>query len=236
MEKLFHEVRDLLNIQLSRGQLAAMERYRQELAHWNEQHNLTAIQDAEKVRVKHFLDSLTCLLAMRGTPMEKVIDVGTGAGFPGLPLKIVCPDMRLTLVESIGKKAAFCQHIVDELGLAHVQVIKDRVELVGQDPRHRERYDWAVARAVAGMPVLVEYLLPLVRVGGRILAQKGESAPMEVHTAERAIRVVGGHLKQIIPLELPGVAEERFLVVIEKVAASPERYPRRTGIPAKRPL
>jgi 16S rRNA (guanine527-N7)-methyltransferase len=236
MENLQEEARTRLGIELNASHLNALDRYRQELDAWNARFNLTAIREPEKVSIKHFLDSLTCLLVMRGTPMARVIDVGTGAGFPGLPLKIYCQNMQLTLVESIGKKAEFCQHITRILRLEGVEVIQDRVERVGHDAAHREGYDWAVARAVASLPILMEYLLPLVRVGGRVLAQKGESGPAEAQAAERAIQFLGGHLRQIVPTTLPGVSEERYLMVIEKIAASPDNYPRRVGIPAKRPL
>jgi 16S rRNA (guanine527-N7)-methyltransferase len=168
--------------------------------------------------------------------MERVIDVGTGACFPGIPLKIACPAMRLTLVESVGKKAAFCQHMAETLRLKEVEVVLGRAETVGVNPAHREGYDWAVARAVASMPVLMEYLLPLARVGGYALAMKGESAPAEVQAAQGAMRLLGGELKQLVPVTLPGVEDQRYLVVIEKRAATPDRYPRRVGVPAKRPL
>ena len=187
--------------------------------------NLTAIRDSEGIRTKHFLDSYTCLNAWKDTPPTSLIDIGTGAGFPGIPLKILYPDMRLTLVDSIGKKVEFCRHIVQVLGLEKVEVLKGRAEELGQTKAHREKYDWAVARAVAHLNILVEYLLPLVRVGGSVLAQKGESAPAEAHSSERAIRLLGGHLRQIIPVSLPGVAEERFLMVIDKIAATPPNYP-----------
>ena len=168
--------------------------------------------------------------------MEKVIDVGTGAGFPGLPIKIIQPNMHLTLVESVGKKASFCRHILQTLGLEGVDVTKERAEVLGQQRQYRERYDWALARAVANMSVLMELLLPLVRVGGNALAMKGATAPVEVHTGERALRILGGHLQNLVPVALPGVAEERYLVVIDKVAATPTGYPRRVGAPAKKPL
>jgi 16S rRNA (guanine527-N7)-methyltransferase len=173
---------------------------------------------------------------MRDTPAERVIDIGTGAGFPGLPLKIVSPNMHLTLVESVGKKTDFCRHIVQQLGLEGVQVVQERAETVGHTPAHRQQYDWALARAVAVLPVLAEYLLPLVRIGGAMLAMKGESAPAEAHNAEHALRVLGGRLSKLIPVTLPGVVEEHYLVVVNKVAATPDMYPRRVGLPAKRPL
>jgi 16S rRNA (guanine527-N7)-methyltransferase len=236
MNELARHAREIIGIQLSSAQLSALKRYEEELIEWNQQLNLTAIDQPEKIRIKHFLDSLTCLKAMRDTPMDRVVDVGAGAGFPGLPLKIVCPPMRLTLVESVGKKASFCQHVVDTLGLENVTVLAERAEVVGTLPEHRERYDWALARAVAALPVLAEYLLPLVQIGGRVLAMKGESGPAEAHASERAFQLLGGHLRQLLPVTLPGVEEQRYLVVIDKVAATPDRFPRRVGIPSKRPL
>lgn len=225
-----------LGLRLSRSQLSALALYERELLDWNTRFNLTAIRDPQEVHIKHFLDSLTCLLAMRETPIEQLIDVGTGAGFPGIPLKITLPNLQLTLVESVGKKADFCRHVVKILDLPGVEVVQERAETLGQNPDYRERYDWAVARAVAILPVLAEYLLPLVRVGGSMLAMKGESGPAEAHAAEHALKVLGGHLRQLMPVTLPGVVEERYLVVIDKVAATPDGYPRKVGIPAKRPL
>ena len=236
MKELAQHIRALLGIQVTPAQSNALARYEQELQLWNEQFNLTAIRDSQQIHIKHFLDSISCMLVMRETPMQRVIDIGTGAGFPGIPLKILNPGIALTLVESVGKKANFCRHIVNELGLEQVEVIQGRAEELGQDLKHRQRYDWAVARAVALMPVLVEYLLPLVRVGGAALAMKGESAPVEAHKAERATTLLGGHLRKLVPVTLPGVVEERYLVVIDKVAATPIGYPRRVGIPAKKPL
>ena len=236
MQQFQLDVRELTGLQLNARQLAAFERYEQELLEWNSRFNLTAIRDVEGIRKKHFLDSLTCLLVWRESPPARLVDIGTGAGFPGIPLKIALPHLRLTLVESVGKKVAFCQHIVDTLKLEKVTVLQARAEELGQEKGHRESYDWAVARAVANLPVLAEFLLPLVRVGGGMLAQKGESAVAETHAAEHAIRVLGGHLRQVKKVELPGVAEDRYLVVVDKKAQTPPGYPRRVGLPAKRPI
>jgi 16S rRNA (guanine527-N7)-methyltransferase len=237
MDSLAAGARSLLNLELSAAQLAAFDTYAEGLRAWNEKFNLTAITDLESIRVKHFLDSLSVLKVLSpGSGRLRFIDVGTGAGFPGLPLKIVCPDLRLTLVEATGKKVQFCQAMVDQLNLGNVQVIKARAEEIGRDPAHREQYDWALARAVAEMPVLAEYLLPLVRLGGFMLAQKGASAPGETQAAEGPVRRLGGELKQIVPVELPGVVETRHLVVFQKIAATPPAYPRRPGVPSKAPL
>jgi len=165
-----------------------------------------------------------------------VVDVGTGAGFPGIPLKILYPSMHLTLVESVGKKAMFCQHIVRVLGLEKIDVLRTRVEELGQQPEHRETYDWGVARAVANLNVLSEYLLPLIKVSGTMLAQKGESGPAEAQAAEKAMKMLGGKLQQVIPVNLPGVADDRYLVLVNKIAATPPKYPRKAGVPVKQPL
>ncbi len=226
----------MLGIQLSSIQLSALQSYESELLEWNKRFNLTAVRERDSIRIKHFLDSFTCLLAMHEAPPARLIDIGTGAGFPGIPIKILMPQCNLTLVESVAKKAEFCRHIVRHLHLDNTEVICGRAEDVGHEDNHRELYDWAVARAVARLPVLMEYLLPLVRIGGRVLAQKGEDALSETHNAEHAIKLLGGQMRQFIPVSLPGVADERYLIVVDKIAATPDRYPRRTGIPSKNPI
>lgn len=236
MKNLAHQTYQQLGLHLSPRQLKLFSKYEQELMEWNERVNLTAVRNIEEVRVKHFLDSLTCILAMRDNPGKQIVDIGTGAGFPGLVLKIAFPAVRVTLVESVRKKADFCRHIVQCLGMDDVEIIQERAENLGQMSAYREQYDWAVARAVAAMPVLAEYLLPLVKIGGSMLAMKGESGPAEAQAAERAMTMLGGHLRQLLPVILPGVVEERYLVIVDKVAATPGKYPRRVGIPAKRPL
>ena len=236
MDKLIHDARQLFGIHLTGRQAIALMTYERELLAWNEKFNLTAIRDPEGIRTKHFLDSFSCVLAWKGIPPRTLIDVGTGAGFPGIPLKILYPSMRLTLVESVGKKAEFCRHAAGTLKLDAVEVIHARAEEVGQMPAHREKYEWAVARAVANLPVLAEYLLPLVQVGGSMLAQKGQGGPAEAHKAEKAMKVLGGEIRQLTRVTLPGVAEDRYIVVAKKIAATPKGYPRKPGIPAKKPL
>lgn len=210
--------------------------YEKELLDWNQKFNLTAIRDVESIRTKHFLDSYSCVLAWKANPPLRLIDVGTGAGFPGIPLKIIYPTMHVTLVESVGKKAMFCQHIISKLGLEDIEVLKTRAEDIGQKKEHRESYDYAVARAVANLNILSEYLLPLVKVGGVVLAQKGETAHAEAQSAEKAMKLLGGKLNQIIRVELPGVVDERYLILIDKVHATPPNYPRKAGVPMKTPL
>ncbi len=236
MEKLVREAEALFGIHLTGRQVVALVNYERELLEWNRKFNLTAIHDVEGIRTKHFLDSFSCVLAWKESPPLRLVDVGSGAGFPGIPLKILYPAMRLTLVESVGKKVRFCRHAAETLKLDGVEIIAARAEDVGQMDAHRERYDWGVARAVANLPVLAEYLLPLLNVGGQMLAQKGVSGPAEVHQAEPALKMLGGRMRQLIPVTLPGVVEERYLVIIDKVAATPPGYPRKAGIPSKKPL
>jgi len=236
MEKLVQDAQALFNVHITARQVAAFTTFEKELLEWNQKFNLTAIRDVESIRTKHFLDSISCVLAWRSTPPSRLIDVGTGAGFPGIPLKILYPNLKLTLVESVGKKVKFCAHIVQLLGLEQVEVIQARAEDLGQDSKHREKYDWSIARAVANLNVLSEYLIPLVKIGGTVLAQKGESGPAEAQSAEHAMKVLGGKLKQLIPVNLPGVVDDRYLILVDKVAATPPRYPRKPGIPTKQPL
>jgi 16S rRNA (guanine527-N7)-methyltransferase len=221
-------------IPLSPPQLDQFATYAAELRGWNERVNLTAITDPAEIGTRHFLDSLRCALSWGEAP-RSLIDIGAGAGFPGLPLKILRPGLELTLVESIAKKAAFLEHIAGLLDLKDVRVVVGRAEAAGRDPAHRERYDVAVARAVAELRVLAEYCLPLVRLGGRFLAPKGGQIVDEVAAARGAVELLGGRLLAVEPAEIPGV-EPRTLVVVEKIAPTPPEYPRTPGVPAKRPI
>ena len=236
MDKFVHAAHQLFGVHLTGRQVVALLTFQNELLAWNEKFNLTAIREAEDIRTKHFLDSLTPYTDMHVSTPERLVDIGTGAGFPGIPLKILFPNMQLTLVESVGKKAGFCRHIVDTLQLENVEVLSTRAEELGQNPLYREKYDWAVGRAVAAMPVLAEYLLPLVKIGGAMLALKGENAHAEAQSAEKAFRVLGGSLRKITKVILPGVVDERYLVIVDKKAATPLQFPRRTGIAQKKPL
>jgi 16S rRNA (guanine527-N7)-methyltransferase len=229
--------RELFSIELSAEQQRAFERYSEELVTWNKTRaNLTAITDPEAIDTRHFLDSLSVMRVARLQTGMKVIDVGTGAGFPGLPLKLACPGIQLTLLEATGKKITFLEHVVQDLRLRDVRLVNARAEEAGQDAAHRESYDLVLARSVAHMPILAEYMLPLCKVGGKCIAMKGESAASEMTAAENALRLLGGRLSQLVAVELPGVAETHHLAVIQKTAATPPYYPRRPGHPSKKPL
>ena len=223
-------------IKLSTEQLAQFAHYQALLLTWNERINLTAIREPEAIQERHFLNSLICATVMGDLNGRSLIDIGTGAGFPGLPLKLLYPHLRLTLVDSVGKKARFLETVVAALALTAVTVINERAEVLGQHPDHRERYDWAIARGVARLPTLAEYLLPLCRVGGYALAQKGKKAPAEAAAAANAVQQLGGDTPQLNAVQIGKGLPAEYLVVIAKVSPTPPRYPRRVGIPAKRPL
>ena len=221
-------------VDLTGQQIDQFKRYADRLIEWNARFNLTAITDPTEITVKHFLDSLSVIRAMRDP--HRMIDVGAGAGFPGVPIKIARPAVELTLLETTRKKCEFLQAVIAELGLDNAVVVNARAEEAGRDPAHREAYDVAVARAVAEMPVLSEYLLPFVKIGGLAVAQKSKEAPREVGRAGAAIATLGGRLKKIVPVTVPGLAEQRYLVVLEKIAPTPAKYPRRAGVPSKKPI
>lgn len=223
-------------LSLTPAQLDQFDRYLALLLDWNERLNLTAVRDPLGIQQRHFLDSLSCALVTGNLRGRRLIDVGTGAGFPGLPLKILYPRLRLTLVESVAKKTDFLLAAAAELGLDDVVVLAERAETLGQSTAHREQYDWAVARGVAEMRVLAEYLLPLCRVGGHMLAQKGAGAEAETAVAATAIRTLGGGAPEFRTVQLPGRETPHFLVIVPKLAATPVAYPRRVGVPGKRPL
>ncbi len=235
MELLANDVEKMLGLRLNAEQEQAFQRYASEILEWNQRSSLTAIRSEEGVRVRHFLDSLSCWLAM-SEGGDKVIDIGAGAGLPGLALKILHNPMQLTLVESVGKKTDFLNHSVQVLGLDQVRVLQGRAEELGQQPGERESYDWAIARAVAPLPVLVEYLLPFVRVGGKMLAQKGKRTLEEVKKARQAVRLLGGGDIDLQQVQVPELEGERYLVVVEKLRETPHKYPRHVGVPGKQPL
>ena len=238
MEKLLSGTRRL-HLQLSPKQLEQFEIYYHELIDWNRRVNLTAITGYEDVQVNHFLDALTVVLAWQppaGDTRPKVIDVGTGGGVPGVPLKIAFSGIRLILLEATAKKAVFLHHLKDRLNLEDIEIVVGRAEEVAHDARYREGFDLVLSRAVAPLPTLMELTLPFCAVGGSVVVHKKGDIEEEVKQASGAIDTLGGKLREVRAINLPEFPDRRQLVVIDKVSATPEQYPRRPGIPKKRPL
>lgn len=238
-----------LGFPLSEQQLGLFQTYYETLADWNSRVNLTSITDYEGVQVRHFLDSLTVGAALldemarvKGErPSDpprgfRLLDIGTGAGFPGVPLKILWPDIQLTLADSVGKKTAFLRELVEQLGLVGIEVLTARAEELGRNPKHRQRYGAVTARAVASLPVLCEYCLPLAKVGGWVFAPKKGDISHELEDAGRAARLLGGGEPRLHRFVLLGEAEGRSVVTIKKVRNTPTEYPRRVGLATAKPL
>lgn len=251
MEILLEDAHSI-GFDLTGRQVDQFQLYYETLVEWNERVNLTAITEYEAVQVRHFLDSLTVGAALLKeaeaewdepatgpwTPSHgfRLADIGTGAGFPGVPLKILWPHIHLMLSDSIGKKTAFLAELVARLELEDVEIVTVRAEELGQDKKHRERYDAATARAVAALPVLCEYCLPLVKPGGLMLAPKKGDVSQELREAQVAARLLGGEAPHLHYFTLPGDAETRYVVASRKVKPTPPGYPRRVGLAKSKPL
>lgn len=220
-------------VSFSEKQLRQFQRYYELLVDWNERMNLTAITDPEQVAILHFLDSVSCAQTGLFVPGASVADIGTGAGFPGIPLKICFPELSFTLVDALGKRLDFLETVCRELDLSDVDLVHARAEDSGKGEL-RESFDLVVSRAVASLPVLCEFCLPHVKVGGNFIAMKGKLAGQELEQAQRAVEMLGGGTPRLEPVSLPG--QEHSLIVIPKQVPTPERYPRKAGIPSKKPL
>jgi 16S rRNA (guanine527-N7)-methyltransferase len=228
-----------LGVALTEEQADTFEAFYRILIDWNRKVNLTAITGETEVRDKHFLDSLTAALAFNFSDNHEplnVIDVGTGAGFPGLPLKIAYPHILLTLLEATAKKTQFLEYIVKKFGLQDVQIINGRAEEIAHQPQHREKYPVVLSRAVSSLPVLAEIALPFCAIGGLFIAYKKGDILDELQQSGRAVDIMGGRLKEVIPVSPELFDDDRRLVVFEKFKPAPEEYPRRPGMPEKRPI
>lgn len=227
-----------VGITLSDLQMEQFFAYYELLIEWNKVMNLTAITELEEVVSKHFVDSLTLVKAVGdlGEQQRKVIDVGTGAGFPGIPLKIAFPKLELTLLDSLNKRIKFLNEVILKLGLTGVETIHGRAEDFGRDEKYRERYDLCVSRAVANAAVLSEYCLPFVKVGGSFIPYKSGKIDEELAAGEKAIQALGGAVEDVVRFQLASADADRALVVIRKKAKTAKRFPRKAGVPAKEPI
>lgn len=231
-----HDLKALLGFELSESQIRQFDALTELLLDWNQRMNLTGITDPAQIAVKHYLDSLSLAKIVPRFDALRLIDVGAGAGFPGLPLAIVFPRLQATLLDSTRKKLRFIEHASAELGLANVSAVHARAEDAGRSNSHRERYDIVVARAVARMPALMEYTLPLVRLDGQVIAMRGRDAYEETNEAAKAIKQLGGELFTIEEIRLPTLDNPRYLVAVDKIQPTPKRYPRAAGIPSRQPI
>ncbi|GAG69080.1 unnamed protein product [marine sediment metagenome] len=228
-----------MGINLHKEQIKKFSRYLELLVQWNQKINLTSLKTPQEIIIKHFLDSISCIKVINkyiDTEGISVIDVGAGAGFPGIPIKTICPSIRLSLLEVRKKKTLFLEKVTEEMNFRQVKILNGRAETFGKEADHREKYDIAISRAVARLNVLSEYCLPLVRVGGLFIAQKGRSYMEETEKSLKTIRFLGGELIGVENIRIPFINQERHLLVIKKTKGTPSEYPRKVGLPQKRPL
>ncbi|MDQ0284923.1 16S rRNA (guanine527-N7)-methyltransferase [Desulfofundulus luciae] len=235
-KRLLRDAAGALGLSLTEAMCERFFLYYRLLIEWNEKFNLTSLVEPRDVAIKHFIDSLTCLLVHSPAYGARVVDIGTGAGFPGLPVKIARGDLHFTLIESTGKKVAFLRHVAGALGMAYMDLACGRAEVLARHDRYRASFDLALARAVAPLPVLLEYALPFLKMGGHFIALKGPAVQEELPASSNALNVLGGNLKVVKTIFLPLTGDERKLVLIEKTEPTPEKFPRRPGIPQRRPL
>ena len=223
-------------INLTTEQFAQFDHYYRLLIEWNEKINLTAITDEDEVYTKHFYDSISAAFYFPMDSVKTVADIGGGAGFPSVPLKICFPHLNMTIIDSLAKRINFLELVTKELKLTGLIPVHSRAEDAGQNPKFRESFDVVTARAVARLNILAEFCMPLAQVGGHFVAMKGSDVSLELNEAKKGIKLLGGKTKKVESFSLPDDAGERNIIIIEKQDATPKAYPRKAGTPAKKPL
>lgn len=236
MENTIKNIIKNSNIYLEDKQIEQFCKYYELIIEWNEKINLTAITECEEVAEKHFIDSLSINKIVNMENVEKIIDVGTGAGFPGIPIKIAYPHLKITLLDSLNKRIKFLREVISILELENIEVIHGRAEDIARKEEYREKYDICVSRAVANLSTLSEYCLPFVKVGGSFISYKAEKADEEIKKAENAISILGGIVEKTEKFQLSGTEIGRMLVKIKKEKNTKKKYPRKAGTPSKEPL
>ena len=233
-KKVLYEKVKKIGIELKEEQLEKFYLYMNILLEWNEKINLTAITNEEEIILKHFVDSLTINKYIEEG--KSIIDVGTGAGFPGIPIKILREDLKVTLLDSLNKRINFLNEVIEKLDIKNIECIHGRAEEFGKNKNYREKYDFATSRAVANMSTLSEYLIPFVKVGGKVLAMKGDKAEEELEEAKKAIKLLGGKVENIDNFYLPDSDIKRSIIIIKKIEKTERKFPRKPGMPAKEPI
>lgn len=236
MSKLLESKLQQLNITLNDRQSEQFKIFYNLLIEWNKVMNLTGITEYEEVVEKHFVDSLALIKAVDIQKIHNIIDIGTGAGFPGIPLKIVFPQLNVTLLDSLNKRIRFLNTVIENTGLKGIEAIHGRAEDYAKQPDYRENYDLCVSRAVANLATLSEYCIPYIRIGGIFVSYKSEDVEQEVECSKNAISLLGGNIKETVRFQLPGTDIGRSFIIIEKEKMTSEKYPRKAGLPSKEPL
>ena len=234
--ELMREELSEFSIELSEHQLHQFYQYFELLVEWNKVMNLTAITELEDVVTKHFVDSLSLVKAVSDLSDEKILDMGTGAGFPGIPLKIAFPELEITLLDSLNKRINFLNEVIGQLQLGEIQAVHGRAEDYGRDKLYREQYDYCVSRAVANLSTLSEYCMPYVKIGGAFIPYKSGKIEEELNQAKGAVKLLGGKIEEVVTFVLPKTDVERSFVIVRKTEGTSKKYPRKAGLPSKEPL
>ncbi len=236
MKRFLQDKLEMLSVEVDRKKIDQFNQFYDLIVEWNKVMNLTAITDYKDVVEKHFLDSLSIERILKLDDLKTVMDVGTGAGFPGMPLKIIYPELKITLLDSLNKRVKFLNEVIRQLELKNIDAIHGRAEDIGKNENYREKYDLCVSRAVANLATLSEYCMPFVKVGGVFVSYKSGDIDEEVLKSKKAISLFGGKIEEVVKFQLPGTDINRAFVKIKKIKGTPKKYPRKSGIPSKEPL